>query len=112
MQRVSFKVGVAFFDGQINRAIRRRLATGKIQLESDTGELENLTDAELRSRWLSQEWTINEESLGCLDVVIPESALAELRAASAIELGFPHEFLSTDNVRELIYGGLYKQIIQ
>lgn len=66
MQRVSFKVGVAFFDGQINRAIRRRLATGKIQLESDTGELENLTDAELRSRWLSQEWTINEESLGCL----------------------------------------------
>lgn len=53
-----------------------------------------------------------EESLGCLDVVIPESALAELNTASASELGFPHEFLSTDNVRELIYGGLYKQILQ
>lgn len=66
MQRVSFKVGVVFFDGKINRTIRRRLATGKIQLELDTGELENLTDAELRIRWLSLEWTINEASLGCL----------------------------------------------
>lgn len=66
MQRVSFKVGLVFFDGQINRAIRRRLPTGKIQLEADTGELVNLTDAELRTRWLSQEWQISEESLGSL----------------------------------------------
>jgi putative transposase len=66
MKRYSPKVGQVFFDGQINRAIRRRLPTGKIQLEDDNGELINLTDAELRIRWLSQEWTINEESLGSM----------------------------------------------
>ena len=46
--------------------IRRRLATGKIQLQSDTGELLNLTDQELLGRWMSQEWIIDESSLGTL----------------------------------------------
>lgn len=53
-----------------------------------------------------------EDSLGCLQFTIPEESLQELRTASAIEMGFPHDFLSTDNVRDLVYGGLYKQIIQ
>lgn len=53
-----------------------------------------------------------EDSLGCLEFTIPDESLAELRAASAIDLGFPHEFLSSDNVRDIVYGGLYNQIIQ
>jgi len=34
-----------------------------------------------------------------------------LDAVSEIQMGFPHEFLSSDNVRELVYGGQYDQII-
>jgi diketogulonate reductase-like aldo/keto reductase len=51
-----------------------------------------------------------ENSLGCLNFVLPEKYILELDAASEIQLGFPHEFLSSDNVRELIYGGKYGDI--
>jgi aryl-alcohol dehydrogenase-like predicted oxidoreductase len=53
-----------------------------------------------------------EESLGCLHNPLPADALAELDAASAIELGFPHDFLNSDNVKELVYSGNYKNIVQ
>ncbi|WP_309269159.1 DDE-type integrase/transposase/recombinase [Azonexus sp.] len=66
MQRISCKVGLGFIDRQIRRQIRRRLATGKLQLESDTGELINLTDAELLQRWQSGEWVIDESTLSSL----------------------------------------------
>lgn len=52
-----------------------------------------------------------ENSLGCLDFALPEKAIRELDAASEISLGFPHEFLVSDNVRELIYGGKYGEIV-
>lgn len=51
-----------------------------------------------------------KETLGCLDHPLPAEAIAELDAVSAIELGFPHDFLRSDNVRELVYGGLYSQL--
>ena len=66
MLRTSFKVGLVFLEGLIRWMIRRRLATGKIQLESDAGELLNLSDEEIRSRWLSQTWVIDQDSLGSL----------------------------------------------
>ncbi len=37
MLRTSFKIGLTFIDGQTRRQIRRRLPTGKIQLEADNG---------------------------------------------------------------------------
>lgn len=70
MQRFSFKAGLVFIEGQTRWQIRRRLPTGKIQLESDFGELQNLTDAELRSRWFSQSWLIDETSLGSLNKAV------------------------------------------
>lgn len=51
-----------------------------------------------------------ENSLGCLDFVLPEKVILDLDNASEIQLGFPHEFLSGDGVRELIYGGQYNNI--
>lgn len=53
-----------------------------------------------------------EQSLGCLDFILPEKYIRELDAASEIALGFPHEFLASDNVRELIYGGKYEEIVR
>ena len=44
-------------------------------------------------------------SMGCLDFVIPEKYIQELDEASKIELGFPHDFLKSDTVQELMFGG-------
>jgi len=66
MQRCSFKIGMRLLEvlTQIGYEISRRLATGKLQLISDTGEILNLTDAELHQKWLSHEWEIDVASLG------------------------------------------------
>ena len=53
MIRFSSKVGLRFRENELGWELCRRLATGKIQFQSDTGELLNLTDRELRGRWLS-----------------------------------------------------------
>jgi aryl-alcohol dehydrogenase-like predicted oxidoreductase len=45
-----------------------------------------------------------EENLGALDVVLGEAELARLSQASRIDMGFPHEFLDQDSIRDLIYG--------
>lgn len=66
MLRTSFKIGLTFIDGQIRRQIRRRLPTGKIQLEADNGELVNLTADELRQHWFSGKWVIDESTLGSI----------------------------------------------
>jgi aryl-alcohol dehydrogenase-like predicted oxidoreductase len=46
-----------------------------------------------------------EDNLGALDVRLDPAHLAELDAASAIELGFPHDFLGLASTKELIFGG-------
>jgi aryl-alcohol dehydrogenase-like predicted oxidoreductase len=47
-----------------------------------------------------------EDNLGALDLTLPDAALADLEAASAIELGFPHDFLNRPMTRGVMYGGL------
>ncbi|WP_345457078.1 aldo/keto reductase [Actinoallomurus oryzae] len=47
-----------------------------------------------------------EDNLGALDVDLPGTALAELDEASAIELGFPHEFLNRPMTRNVTFGDL------
>ncbi|GAB2813271.1 aldo/keto reductase [Actinoallomurus bryophytorum] len=47
-----------------------------------------------------------EDNLGALGLTLPDAALADLEAASAIELGFPHDFLNRPMTRGVMYGGL------
>lgn len=65
MRRFSFKLGMRLVETltNIGHQISRRLATGKIQLLSDKGEIQNLTDAELHQKWLSDELEIDADSL-------------------------------------------------
>lgn len=51
-----------------------------------------------------------EESLQCLGQTLPAETIAALDAVSAVELGFPHDFLNSDSVRELVYSGSYGKI--
>lgn len=66
MIRFSSKVGLRFLEKEMGWELSRRLVTGKVQFQSDTGELINLSDQEIRARWLSQEWIVDESSLGAL----------------------------------------------
>lgn len=45
------------------------------------------------------------DSIKCIDLHIPEPELKELNEVSAITLGFPHEFLYSDNVKEVLFAG-------
>jgi aryl-alcohol dehydrogenase-like predicted oxidoreductase len=51
-----------------------------------------------------------KDSLGCLDLKLPEEAIQKLNAVSQIELGFPHEFLKSDGVKEEAFGGLFEKL--
>lgn len=66
MQRFSCKVGLTFIEGQNRWRISRRLATGKLQLESVGGEVTTLSQTDLHERWQSQAWVIDEASIGSL----------------------------------------------
>jgi diketogulonate reductase-like aldo/keto reductase len=46
-----------------------------------------------------------EDNLGALDVAFTEDELARLQTASAVELGFPHEFLQRPMPRSVMFGG-------
>lgn len=45
-----------------------------------------------------------EDSLGCTNVTLSEQQQARLDEVSAIDLGFPHEFLASDHVRKVSRG--------
>lgn len=51
-------------------------------------------------------------ALECVEFEIPQKYLSELDEASKIELGFPHDFLRSDNVLELMFSGAQKNIIR
>jgi aryl-alcohol dehydrogenase-like predicted oxidoreductase len=50
------------------------------------------------------------DSLGCLSFEIPADLLAKLNEVSKIELGFPHEFLKSDGIKEEAFGGMYEKL--
>ncbi|WP_225773265.1 aldo/keto reductase [Inquilinus sp. Marseille-Q2685] len=45
-----------------------------------------------------------EDNLGALDVVLSDGQRARLEAASAVDLGFPHEFLARPMTRNVMFG--------
>lgn len=46
-----------------------------------------------------------EDNLGCLDFALDDEQLRRLDEASKIELGFPHDFISSPQVHGVIHGG-------
>lgn len=45
-----------------------------------------------------------EDSLGCLRFQLPSEMLKELSEMSAIEMGFPHDFIAYPTVQDVIFG--------
>lgn len=52
-----------------------------------------------------------QDSIGCLDIKLTPEHIAKLNEVSQIELGFPHDFLQQDGVREVTFGGQRDNLI-
>lgn len=52
------------------------------------------------------------DSLGCLEISLSFEHIKKLNEASAIELGFPHDFLNRATVKDVSFGGTYDKVIR
>ena len=50
------------------------------------------------------------DNLTCMEFELSDDQMQRLNEVSKIELGFPHDFLSTDQVKDIIYGGIYSSL--
>jgi len=53
-----------------------------------------------------------KESLGCLDVVIPANLMKRLDEVGKPDLGFPHDFLARESVRDIVYSKVQDKILR
>jgi aryl-alcohol dehydrogenase-like predicted oxidoreductase len=51
-----------------------------------------------------------QDNLGALNVRLSPEHLARLDAVSRIDLGFPHDFLASDEIRDIVFGGTYTRL--
>lgn len=70
MMRFSFKKGLVFLELETRWQLMRRLASGKLQFESEQGEIKTITDGEVHRRWITGDWVIDVTSLGSQTDVI------------------------------------------
>jgi aryl-alcohol dehydrogenase-like predicted oxidoreductase len=53
-----------------------------------------------------------QDNLACVDLTLSPEQLQQLNAVSHIEMGFPHDFLNNDIIRDCLFGGTYTAIDQ
>ncbi len=51
-----------------------------------------------------------KDNLPCLEVTLTPEHLQRLHDMSQIELGFPHDFLSNNTIRERLFGGMFSAL--
>jgi aryl-alcohol dehydrogenase-like predicted oxidoreductase len=51
-----------------------------------------------------------KDNLECLNFTLNDDQLNKLDEVSKVEMGFPHEFLSSDNIKDIIFGGTQDKI--
>jgi aryl-alcohol dehydrogenase-like predicted oxidoreductase len=51
-----------------------------------------------------------KENLGCFNFTLSDNEMAQLDEISRVDLGFPHDFLSSDIIREVLFGKTFDQI--
>lgn len=52
-----------------------------------------------------------EDSLMATEIEIPSESMEKLNSASAVELGFPHDFLNSEGVNTVLFGGEKNRLI-
>jgi aryl-alcohol dehydrogenase-like predicted oxidoreductase len=51
-----------------------------------------------------------KDNLSCVDIKLSQEHLQRLNQVSQIELGFPHDFLQNDTIRDRLFGGTFNAI--
>jgi aryl-alcohol dehydrogenase-like predicted oxidoreductase len=51
-----------------------------------------------------------KDNLACLDLELTSEQMQRLNEISKIDLGFPHDFLNSETIKDIIYGGTYSFI--
>jgi aryl-alcohol dehydrogenase-like predicted oxidoreductase len=51
-----------------------------------------------------------KDNLACLDLELTSEQMQRLNEISKIDLGFPHDFLNSEMIKDIIYGGTYSLI--
>lgn len=95
MIRFTFRKGLVFIELENRWEMQRRLVTGKLQFESEMGEIRNLTDSEANKLWHEGKWILDLKSIGSSTDII---ALATPRDLSTLP-----EKLQTKAERRLHY---------
>ncbi len=50
------------------------------------------------------------DNLACVEFTLTEQQIQHLNRVSKIDLGFPHDFLASDTVRDIVYSGVFSKI--
>jgi aryl-alcohol dehydrogenase-like predicted oxidoreductase len=51
-----------------------------------------------------------KDNLGCLEVTLGQKELNRLDRVSKIDLGFPHDFLNSEPIKDIVFGGTFSKI--
>jgi aryl-alcohol dehydrogenase-like predicted oxidoreductase len=51
-----------------------------------------------------------KDNMACLDLSLTAAQLKRLDEASAVDMGFPHDFIASDRIREMLSAGTFDQI--
>jgi aryl-alcohol dehydrogenase-like predicted oxidoreductase len=107
-----------------NSARRNERNTGIVKKVVEVANSLGLSASQVAVRWAMQKpftsipivgaRTVQQmaESLNASNIEIPQLLMNELDEISKIELGFPHDFLSSKEVRNVIFGGTYDNILR
>jgi aryl-alcohol dehydrogenase-like predicted oxidoreductase len=110
----------ARYSGEDNPPDERKLRIGETvtQLANELGR----SASQVSLNWLRQRNTVVipiigarraaqiEDNLKSLDWQLTNEQLAKLDDATKIELGFPHDFLTNDFVKQMVFGGTHASI--
>ena len=110
----------ARYGGESNPPDERKLRVGETvtKLAEETGH----PPSQVALNWLRQRQTPVipiigarraaqvQDNLKCLDWQLTDEQLAKLDNATKIEVGFPHDFLANDFVRQMVFGGTHAMI--
>ena len=103
----------------------QRLSPANVRIVKEVvkiAEKIDCTPAQAAIRWLMQKNQVMvpivgarklsqmSDSLGVLDIQLDQKQMERLDKVSETELGFPHDFLNTEGVQDVIYGGTLEKI--
>jgi len=97
----------------------KKIAQGVVDIAARLG----CSPGQLAIRWVMQKHAQNipivgsrsaaqiAESLASMEVKLSDEVMSELEELSAIELGFPHDFLKGEGVQQVTFGGFQGKIL-